>query len=193
MADGSHTSVNLPGQASDIAKTLPKLQIVDDRGFPLIPREQLPFQKFRRGYIDNRWHVEVPDDPYDAELAGQMMALAFLRMAPAGRGDRQGDMQWMAGDILAAQVEAIREGGNARRMVDAFWGTVARFAEPAATSQSVERWRGVCIQHAERQKEFAAVCEAAAAKEHSERARHAANARWAKHRKSATRGKAVKS
>lgn len=166
------------------------LQMVDDQGFPLIPYDQLPFQKFstgggRRG-IDSHWHVEVPSDYSDAKLVGQQMALAFLRAAPRN-GSRQSHMEWLAMFVLPDQMKAAQNGGNALRVVTAFWGTIARFSEPVATLENVERWRGRCIEHAEREKAVRAEYMAAAAKEQSERARNAANARWAK------RGKAVRS
>jgi hypothetical protein len=185
MADGSHTSDNLSGQASGTV-TPTKLQMMDDQGFPLIPYDQLPFQKFStRGgkrFIDSHWHVEVPSDYNAAELLGQQMALAFLRAAPMN-GNRQSHMEWLAMFILPDQVKAIEQGGSALRIVTAFWGTIARFAEPAATLENVERWRGRCIEVAERDKVAMAEYMAAAAKEQSERARHAANARWAKRSK----------
>ena len=124
------------------------LQMVDDQGFPLIPYDQLPFQKFstgggRRG-IDSHWHVEVPSDYSDAKLVGQQMALAFLRAAPRN-GSRQSHMEWLAMFVLPDQMKAAQNGGNALRVVTAFWGTIARFSEPVATLENVERWRGRCL------------------------------------------------
>ena len=75
-------------------------------------------------------------------------------------------------------------------MVYAFWGTVARFAEPAATLATVEHWRGYTRECTRHEKVQDANYEAAAQREHSERARRAAKARWTKHRKA---GKAVRS
>ena len=89
--------------------------------------------------------------------------------------------------VLPDQMKAAQNGGNALRVVTAFWGTIARFSEPGATLENVERWRGRCIEHAEREKAVRAEYMAEAAKEQSERARNAANARWAK------RGTAVRS
>ncbi len=195
MAAQPNKGIKDEGQASGLGAGGDNVASLDEMGFPLIPYDRLPFASYRtrggRRHFDSHWRVDVPDDANDARHLGQELALAFLRMAPIDSSGRQHSMEWMTLFILSAQADALKEGGNARMVVAGFWQTIARFAEPAATLANVEGWRGYC---AERRAIEGAAMEAWRAEDDkaaSERAqqRRAANARWAKHRKPAKRGR----
>jgi hypothetical protein len=168
----------------------PRLQVVDHQLNPLIPQDQLPFFGYftrrKQRYFKGHWCVEVPDNFRDAQQLGREMALAFLRVEP-GNGDRQEQLDFLTWFILDAQFRTLKRGGNAAQVVQAFWGTVARFAEPAATLLNVERYRGYSAEHTKYLKQQDALWAAKAKREKSERASAAARTRWAK------RGKARQS
>ena len=169
---------------------LPKLPWVDDHLNRLIPQSELPFVGyFTRGktrYFKGHWCVEVPDNFRDAQQLGREMALAFLRVEP-GNGSRQDQLDLLSMFILSGQTAALKQGGNAAQVVYSFWGTIARFAEPAATLLNVERFRGSTAALTERQKQQDALWAAKTKREKSERAKNAARPRG--RRKPAKKGR----
>jgi hypothetical protein len=182
----------------ETAKTVSALPFIDEHGNQLIPRDELPFIP---GGLNGLWRVPVPADFSDAHLLGQQMALKLLRAAPdaaPGEQDRQAALGWLAGAVFGAQLDWLEKVPQAKRhyaksLLSAFWSTVTRFAEPAATLRNVEFWSGVCERKRADEVRFMAQCDEAAKRERSTRARAAALAGWAKRRKSAKRGKAVRS
>jgi hypothetical protein len=168
----------------------PRLRMVDDQLNLLIPQEELPFfGHFTRGktrYFKGHWCIEVPDNFRDAQQLGREMALAFLRVEP-GKGDRQDQLNFLSMFILSGQTKALKQGGNAAQVVYSFWGTIASFAEPAATLLNVERYRGGSQEQTRRQKQQDALWAAKAKREKSELAKKAARTR--RRRKPAKKGR----
>ena len=78
-------------------------------------------------------------------------------------------------------------------VVTAFWQTIVRFAEPVASQGNIGFWRDVCVKECAGQKRIWAEWEAEAKRQRSENARAAATKGWATRRKTAKRGKRVRS
>jgi hypothetical protein len=137
------------------------------------------FMRGKERYFRGHWRVEVPENFRDARQLGREMALAFLRVEP-GDGSQQEQLDFLTRFILPDQAAALKKGGNAAEIVVAFWGTIARFAEPVATLFNVGRYRGYSEERTKHEKRQDAIYDAAAKREASERGRHAAKARWSK-------------
>src|SRR5687767_1166876 len=141
----------------------PKLPWVDDQLNPLIPRDELPFIPGGRNGL---WRVHVPADYSDARLLGQQMALKLLRAAPDAapfEQDRQAALAWLAGGVFDSQLDWLEKMPRANRhyaksLLSAFWSTVTRFAEPAATFHNVEYWSGACERKRADEVRFMAQC-----------------------------------
>ena len=82
-----------------------EVAILDEKGYPLIPHEELPF-------VDNSDPVRcgvkwgpVPTNYYDPLRYGRDMALALLRVGPQGKRTRTDDIEVIgATDPLEDQI-----------------------------------------------------------------------------------------
>jgi hypothetical protein len=116
---------------------------LDEQGFPLIPREQLPFVDSDEDRHSGFKWGPVPTNYFDAMRYGRDMALALLRIAPKGNRSRSDDIEAIGAIYLLEDQFASRPRprGNNATAIYKFWSTLLHFIMKEPTQDNVERFR----------------------------------------------------
>lgn len=122
---------------------VPQVQVLDDRGVPLIPHDQLFFVDASVAkYSGVTWNP--PANYWDALRYGRDVALAILRVAPEGTRQRIDDVGCLAG-IFMLDLQfgngKPRDGRGADAAIFAFWDAMLHFIFEEPTYHNVEAFR----------------------------------------------------